>query len=45
MKKFRRPKIKKKKWASEAGAKKESKQIAKNTLKPYKAKRGPYKTK
>ena len=40
MKKFKR-----KKWASPEKTYKEAEDIAENTLKPYKAKKGPYKTK
>jgi len=40
--KFKKKLFKKKKFATPAETKKEAKQIAKNTLKPYKPKRGPY---
>ena len=40
--KFKKKQFKKKKFATPAQTKKEAKSIAKNTLKPYKPKKGPY---
>jgi len=45
MKKIKKQKYKKKKIATKKQAEKECRDIAAKTLKPYKAKRGPYKTK
>ena len=45
MKKLKHKKFKRKKWATEDQSEKKAEKMMKNALKPYKAKKGPYKTK